>query len=205
MPAPTCSNAPPTRRLVIRVKLIPQEPQQPLAWWRSSRNALLLALGVIAVLLGWLGISLLRPDPAAPPDARERASNPTTPKPSALAARTEDAPVVTNEPRATPVTPRPPADAPPASVTEVIPKVPQSALDTIRGTIKVSVRVLVDKQGMVVDAATVERGPSRYFERLAVEASRKWTFTPANAREQRAMLVRFNFTRAGVTAQANPL
>jgi TonB family protein len=96
-------------------------------------------------------------------------------------------------------------DAPPSTINEVIPDVPRSALETIRGTVRVSVRVIVGKQGTVVDAAADDRGPSRYFERLAVEASKKWTFTPANSAEQRMMLVRFNFTRAGATAHASPL
>jgi TonB family protein len=69
----------------------------------------------------------------------------------------------------------------------------------------VSVRVIVDKEGTVLAATADEPGPSRYFERLAIEASKKWTFTPANSPAQRIMLVRFYFKRAGTTARANSL
>jgi TonB family protein len=84
----------------------------------------------------------------------------------------------------------------------VIPDVSKSALDTIRGTIRVAVRVKIDKQGTVIGTITEERGPSRYFERHAVDASKKWTFTPAKV-DERTMLLKFNFTRFGATAEAS--
>jgi TonB family protein len=186
-------DAPPTNRLVIRVKLISQEPPPPPPRWRLSKSALLLILGVVAVLLGWLAISMFRSDPTVPPAATEVAPVvEPTPKPAEPQVKSV-APAVRQLP-----------DAPPSPIDEAIPAVPQSALATITGTIKISVRVTIDKQGTVVDAAAVERGPSRYFERLAKEASKKWTFTPATSDERRTMLVRFNFTRGRVTAQAGP-
>jgi TonB family protein len=106
--------------------------------------------------------------------------------------------------------PAPAALAPPeqpdaslSAINEVLPKAPQSALDTIRGTVRVSVRVTVNKEGTVVDATPADGGPSRYFERISVAASRNWTFAPQASEEQRTMLLKFNFTRDGVTAQAN--
>jgi TonB family protein len=69
----------------------------------------------------------------------------------------------------------------------------------------VSVRVIVDKKGTVLAATADDPGPSRYFERLAIEASKKWTFAPTDAEKQRIMLLSFNFTRAGTTARANSL
>jgi TonB family protein len=67
----------------------------------------------------------------------------------------------------------------------------------------VSVRVIVDKEGTVVVATADDPGPSRYFERLAIQASKKWAFAPTQSEEQRIILVRFNFTRAGTTARAS--
>jgi TonB family protein len=96
-------------------------------------------------------------------------------------------------------------DASPSPIREVIPNVPRSARETIRGTVRVSVRVIVDKEGRVVVAAANDPGPSRYFERLAVQASKKWTFAPTDSEEQRIMLLRFNFTRGGTRARANSL
>jgi len=62
---------------------------------------------------------------------------------------------------------------------------------------------IVDKEGTVLDATADEPGPSRYFERLAIAAAKTWTFAPADSEEQRKMLVRFYFTRAGTTARGN--
>jgi TonB family protein len=67
----------------------------------------------------------------------------------------------------------------------------------------VSIRVIVDKDGTVLAASADEPGPSRYFERLAVAAAKKWTFTPADSAEQRIMLVRFYFKRTATTARAS--
>jgi hypothetical protein len=49
------------------------------------------------------------------------------------------------------------------------------------------------------------RGPSRYFERLALDAAKKWTFNPVDSEAQRLMLLRFDFTRQGATATVAPL
>jgi len=186
--------APSTTRLVIRVKLPQETPPPPQR--RLSRNSLLLIAGVVAVLLGWFGISTFyKSDRAedAPVISVQRSLQPAT-----------ETPVAKIEPRSVEPEVAQPPDAPPSPVDQVIPDVPQSALNTIRGTIRVSVRVNIDKQGSVIDATADDRGPSRYFERLAIGAAKKWTFTPANAEERRTMLVRFNFARAGATAEASP-
>jgi protein TonB len=186
--------APSTTRLVIRVKLPQQPPPRP-ARVRSSRRALVMMIAALAALLGWFVIrtfSVDRPPPAA-------ATNPPSPTPATQTTTTNSTAA-----RPTIVAPAvlPQPDPPTSAIDEVIPEVPQSALNTIRGTVRVSVRVSVDKQGSVVDAAAEDRGPSRYFERLAVGASKKWTFTPAKSKERREMLLKFNFTREGATAAA---
>jgi TonB family protein len=211
-------NAPPTKRLVIRVKLPTQEPLPSSSRPRLSRRALLLLiLGVVAVPVCWLGISTFRSHSAV----TKRASN--SESLASVAVRSEDSSVVSDKPPPKPAVKttvtnsaegearsvesevRQQPDARPSTVNEVIPEVPRSALETIRGTVRVSVRVIVDRQGNVVAASADGSGPSRYFERLSVEASKNWTFTPASSDEQRIMLVRFNFTRAGATAHASPV
>jgi TonB family protein len=217
-------------RLVIRVEIIPEAPPQATVPQRLNRRALALVLGVVAVLtLTWVGISVFRSDPNSAPvvsegpgkvesqspapaptpnEATSVVSDEPPPKIAPSTSETESANVTTVEPRSTeskPVAfdvPEEP-DASPSPVNEVIPDVPQSALQTIRGTIRVSVRAIVDREGMVLAATSDDPGPSRYFERLALEAAKKWTFTPADTQEQRIMLVRFNFTREGTTARAN--
>ena len=210
------SGPPGTRRLVIRIKLPSNTPSPPPVRRRLSRGALLLILGVIAVALSWVGIGIFRNHQTATSTETERAPDSKSQSPAAAAAPApeEAAPVVSDalppgiESRSTgakPVEPERPeqADAPPSPINEVIPDVSQSAAATIRGTIRVSVRVIVDKHGAVLAATTDGGGPSRYFERLAIEAAKKWTFTAAKSQDQRVMLVGFNFTRAGTTARAS--
>jgi outer membrane biosynthesis protein TonB len=66
----------------------------------------------------------------------------------------------------------------------------------------VSVRVIIDKDGTVYAALADQPGPSRYFEKLAIEAAKKWTFLPVDTDAQRLMLLRFDFTREGTSARA---
>jgi TonB family protein len=89
-----------------------------------------------------------------------------------------------------------------AALQEVIPEVSHGAHRTIRGHIKVWVRVVVDQKGSV-SAATVDRtGSSRYFQRLAVEAAKKWTFAPIDTPSRRRMQIQFDFSRDGTTGHA---
>ncbi|HEX2715177.1 MAG TPA: TonB family protein [Candidatus Acidoferrales bacterium] len=64
------------------------------------------------------------------------------------------------------------------ALNRVLPDVPQKARDTIRGTVRVSVRVHVDRLGNVVGAAFDSPGPSRYFADLAMKAAQRWEFEP---------------------------
>jgi TonB family protein len=189
------SDAPSPSRLVIRVK-IPVENPPPAPVRRPFNKGALLVLLIVAVAgLSWLGIRMFRTEPTArapmpaPSVAAPAISSEPPPKPS---FQTE--PEVQKQPA-----------LPPSQTTEVIPDVPRSARDTIRGTIRVSIRVIVDKDGNVVAATADEPGPSRYFERLSVEAASKWTFAPVASEQQRVMLVRFYFKRSGTTARATPL
>jgi TonB family protein len=94
------------------------------------------------------------------------------------------------------------AAASPSAVHEVIPEVPRRARQTIHGQVRVAVRVIVDPEGTVLAALVDQPGPSRYFERLAIEAAKKWTFPPADTQAQRLKLVRFEFSRDGTRGHA---
>jgi TonB family protein len=85
---------------------------------------------------------------------------------------------------------------------EEIPDVPRHARATIRGLIKVAVRVTVDSSGNVVDETLENPGPSKYFARLATQAARKWKFAPADDEDSRRWLLRFEFSRGGATGHA---
>jgi TonB family protein len=178
-------------RLVIRIKLPPREPPPAPEQPRLRKGALLLIAGAVAVVLALIGIYMFRTEPApapAPSKVASAVSDQPAPRPAHEVA----------EPKPVDALPT----APPSPVSEVIPDVPQSALNTIRGTIRVTIRVTVDKEGKVLDASVQEQGASRYFARLALDASRKWTFAQSTSQEQRVMQIRFYFKRGGVTAES---
>jgi TonB family protein len=80
---------------------------------------------------------------------------------------------------------------------QVVPQVPRSARETIQGKVRVKVRVAVDPNGDVSSATLVSPGPSRYFARLALEASRQWKFKPTGADGQPAQwLLEYRFGRS---------
>ena len=93
---------------------------------------------------------------------------------------------------------------PASALHEEIPDVPRSALASIRGHIKVSVRVTVDRSGNVVGVTLKEPGSSKYFASVATKAARKWRFSPSDTAESRDWLLRFEFTRGGTTGHAIP-
>jgi TonB family protein len=96
----------------------------------------------------------------------------------------------------------PSADPLSAVIHEEIPKVPQSARATIRGRVKVAVRVTVDRSGTVVRDTFENAGPSKYFNHLASQAARKWKFVSADNEGSREWLLRFEFGRDGTTVHA---
>jgi len=89
-------------------------------------------------------------------------------------------------------------------VRQVMPQVSASARRTIQGTIKVRVKVDVDAAGNVAKTKLELSGPSKYFSRVALEASREWKFVAARADESgpREWKLQFAFSRAktGVSA-----
>jgi hypothetical protein len=174
----------PLRRLVVRVKIPVEEPSPAPARPPLNRTALVLTAVVVAALLAWLGIRMFGAEPTAVPVATEvkPIAPPQAPTP------TEVAPTVSDQPLPNPTK-------------EVIPDVSRSALNTISGTIRVSIRVIVARDGTVLAATADEPGPSRYFARVATEAAKQWTFAPSDTDDRRVKLVRFYFKRSGVTAR----
>lgn len=86
---------------------------------------------------------------------------------------------------------------------QVLPEVSEKARATIQGTVRVSVRVHVDAAGNVSDAEFDAPGPSQYFADLALNAARRWEFTPSEVggRSVRSeWLIRFEFAQSGVKA-----
>jgi TonB family protein len=88
------------------------------------------------------------------------------------------------------------------AIRQVVPDVPQSASDTIQGTIRVSVRVKVDGSGNVTGADLDYPGSSRYFARLSLEAAQRWRFAPSDTEAGRNFVLHFEFKNNGARASA---
>jgi TonB family protein len=85
---------------------------------------------------------------------------------------------------------------------QVVPVVLQSARNSIRGKVRVSVKVNVDRSGNVEDAELESRGPSKYFARSALEAAHDWKFKPPRVGGGDVLsswTLRFEFTRNETT------
>jgi TonB family protein len=161
-----------------------QQSQQPRFFLTPTLGALLI------LALVWAGVRLFSghraPAPPPPPVQAQVA-------PAAEAGAPASSGSTTQAPRSA---------APPSTLHEVIPEVPLRAQRTIRGHIKVWVRVIVNQDGSVFAATPDRAGSSRYFERLALDAAKKWTFPPADTPAQRLMQIRFDFSREGTTGRA---
>jgi TonB family protein len=176
-----------------------ETPQNAFAKRRYILLAVALGLLLVAILAG---PRLLKRAPAAPPAS-------AAVEPPKLPPRQEPNPVtpVVAEPK--PPRPEARADAltsrraPGEVLHQVLPDVPRKARETIRGKVKVSVRVRVAPSGNVVGATLVSPGPSQYFADLALQAARRWKFVPAKADGREiAWVLRFEFGRAATKAGA---
>jgi TonB family protein len=148
--------------------------------------------------------------PQAPQEARAAAastpnvaeerqdSRVATPAPAPVGLVTPDAPAAEEG-----VKPAADASVEQGEVLEqVLPDVPQSARATIQGKVRVVVRVDVDASGRVEGAQVETPGPSRYFNRLALEAAQRWRFQPPKVAGRNATsnwTLPFQFTSAEVT------
>jgi serine/threonine protein kinase len=89
------------------------------------------------------------------------------------------------------------------SVTHVqLPNVPRKALGTIHGHFTIVALVVVDQSGTVIRGLLKNSGPSPYFARLTREAAKQWTFATTDEPGTHEWLLRFEFTRSGVTGEA---
>ena len=89
-----------------------------------------------------------------------------------------------------------------AVVHQVLPDVPQSASDTIQGTVRVSVRINVDPSGSVEGAELDSPGPSTYFARLALQSAEGWKFASSGRDDAREFILHFEYRTSGTRAFA---
>jgi outer membrane biosynthesis protein TonB len=201
-PEPRTPESAPPRTASPRVAPEAARPAPSVAQSPKPRALLTVMVGAVVILaLGWTGVRVFRTHrtPAPPPVQAAGGSLSQTARAAAPAVAEARAPVsavsATKPGQSDVTTSR-------AALQEVIPDVARSARRTIRGHIKVWVRVIVDQDGSVYAAVADRTGPSRYFQRLAIEAAKKWTFSPVDTPSRRLMQVRFNFSRDGTTGRA---
>jgi TonB family protein len=165
-----------------------------------------------------------QPNPVEQPARRE---SPPAPKPSAPSAtqnslktaaekkpvkQPESSPVAASTRAAVRTDTFPSANAPRAAASspargevldQVLPEVSDKARATIRGIVRVSVRVHVDPTGDVSEAALDSPGPSKYFADLALKAARHWQFYSPEVDGHSVpseWLIRFHFSPSGSKA-----
>lgn len=206
-PAPVASAPPSTAPALrpfapLRDALVRKVPRRA-ASSEKPRKQLLFIAGFAGVLVALLVVWAASRGPHKPQSPETSRYAP----PEASAAST--AQPADSRPAPSPAISRPsddstraPAEDSPAVLHEEIPDVPRSARYSIRGRIKVAVRVTVDSSGSVVDAVLERPGPSRYFDRLAIASARKWKFVRADSKDSRKWLLRFEFSRGGASAHA---
>jgi len=223
-PKRRCSIADIMRRLQPAARSVPAEAAPAIP--RPSVNRRPLVTGAILAVALLVGFAVFysrgKSGPAKTDSTAEQPMTqaPQTPTPS---PSTTAPPAITNkpDPGATPA-PAPAATAPPPVrevvpapkkaissrgevAHQVLPDVPQSAKNTITGTVKVGVRVEVDSSGKVTSARLTSPGPSKYFANLALKAAQRWEFSPPEADGQAAAsawLLKFRFRRT--STQADP-
>ncbi|MGA9999080.1 MAG: TonB family protein [Candidatus Acidiferrales bacterium] len=153
-------------------------------------------------------------EPAPKPAAHVSAPRVNAREPEPFAAKKPVAPAAA--PVVASPSPRPavtsPASAPARGQVahKAMPDVSQKALETIRGKVRVSVKVNVDASGKVTNAAFEAPGPSKYFADAAIHAAKNWTFAPPSSNGEKVpseWLLRFEFAPAGTetfSAELNP-
>lgn len=140
--------------------------------------------------------------PKLEPAKPEKVAKQVEPKPKSEPEARAAKPTAAVQPEAEPVKENAGTPAQP------LPDISAQARSTIRGKVKLSVRVDVDPSGAVTDAKIEPPGGSRYFSGLALKTVRQWKFEPVKVNGSETgqrWRVRFEFLRTGTKAQRQRL
>ena len=199
-PKRRCSIAEIQARMQPAGRSVPAEPEAPPPQKRPTRRGPIFAvLLVAAVMVGFVVFHFRGKNEPAPATATSEQPAPQAP-PEAAPAPAANPPVQQPAP-----TPKKAAPAGGEVAHQVLPDIPQSARNTITGTIKVNVQVEVDASGKVTAAKLTRPGPSQYFARLALKAAQQWEFSPAAADGAPATstwVIQFRLKRTSTQASA---
>jgi TonB family protein len=164
---------------------LPTAAEEPFPAKRSNYWLIIIAVLIALVVLAVFFVRNSRQSPASSSE-NHAAESPAAPSPQSP---------VPSDGRATPAQ---------TGIThgkvlqEISPDVSPGARRTITGHIKVSARVSVDSAGNVSEVTLVSPGPSKYFAKQALAASRRWRFSPAQVNGQPSAsewILRFQFGR----------
>jgi len=192
----------------------------------SQRRFGMALAAVVAVLLvsvglyfRWAGIGqVVTPDhkPGGVGAESDLSPSASIPKPSPIKGRVSgsDLPEPAEKPEKAEQPERDPTSGSPGSADDsavlqrVMPEVLPAAQASIHGEFDVKIRVTVGPDGAVSDAAFDSAGPSRYFSKQALEASRHWRFKPAQMAGENVRsvwLLEYHFTESGVEIAATQI
>ena len=146
---------------------------------KTRRLVTVIGVGLVSLWSLWTGAHLLHSHAHAAAPAASAAS-------TALAA--PPPPTVTLPP-ATVENLKPGAAALPTVLHQEMPDLSRRARESIRGIIKIAVRVSVDRAGNVATATLDGRASSKYFARAALDAAKKWQFPAAPDQSSRGWLL----------------
>lgn len=175
------------------------------AWKKSAKGPYLLVL--VAALIVAL-FFILRPKPSTP--FADSQASPSSAASAPASAQQSPPPAASPSPSSA-LSSRPAASTgqKPSQtgdgdgvVERVTPVVSAGAQRSIRGTIKVRVRVDVDAAGNVTRAKLKEGRGKRYFARASVQAAQGWKFAPAQDTPRREWILSFLFNRMQVDTAA---
>jgi outer membrane biosynthesis protein TonB len=200
-PEPRTPAAAPPRTTSLQVAPETAPPAPSVAQSPKPRALLTVVAAVVILALGWAGVRVFRTDRTPAPLPVQAPGGSLSPAPLAAAPAAAQARAPVSAASATKPAQSDESTSP-LTLQQVIPDVARSARRTIRGHIKVWVRVIVNQDGSVYAAVADRTGPSGYFQRLAIEAAKKWRFSPVDAPSRRLMQVRFDFSRDGTTGRA---
>ena len=167
---------------------------------RKPSNDWLYAIPIIAMLATILLLASLlrhRPTPQASAPQPTAAATPAATPPVTKLLGDKDTPVTRSAVQTGRATSPVVADH---LVHQVLPDVPEKALRTIHGRVRVNVKVIVDGLGNVAGVELASAGPSTYFANLAMQAARDCKFN--EGKSGRAWLLRFVFENTGVSVHA---
>ena len=149
--------------------------------------------------------------PASPsPNANSRANknNPSTKSesPSPSTSRSTPPGLVTHAPSNVNPAGAASSIATPSIQRKVLPVVSEKARSTIRGSVRINVRVQLNPDGTVSSAELAAPAPSQFFADLALKAARQWQFAAASSSSSSpavlpsSTVIRFDFTQTSTAA-----